>query len=396
MDHNPLRDGLRIEPAPGPTTLVIFGASGDLTRRKLLPALYRLSRGQRLPPRFSVIGVARSAFDDEGFREQWRQSLREFGHVEDPRDEVAESLAERLQYLSGELDDPSIYERLRERLASIGPDTGALFYLAIPPDAYSKVIAHLGQAGLSAEATPAAWRRIIVEKPFGRDLESARALNTLLHTHFKEDQVFRIDHYLGKETVQNLMVFRFGNGMFEPIWNRRYIDHVQITAAETVGVEQRAAYYDSVGALRDMVQNHLLQLLTLVAMEPPISFTADSVRDRKMDALLSVQPLVDESATAPAAAAPASVVRGQYLKGWVDGHEVQDISRRMVLVPRRRPRPTSHSNWRSTPGGGRACRSICEQESGCRSGRPRSRFSSSGRRSRSSRKSAPARWRPAC
>jgi glucose-6-phosphate 1-dehydrogenase len=320
MDQNPLRDGLRIEPAPGPTTLVIFGASGDLTRRKLLPALYRLSRGQRLPPRFSVIGVARSALNDDAFREQWRTSLKEFGHVEDPRDDVAESLAERLRYLPGELDDPSIYDRLREQIASLGPDTGALFYLAIPPDAYGKVIAHLGQAGLATEETPAAWRRIIVEKPFGRDLESARALNGLLHTHFEEHQVFRIDHYLGKETVQNLLVFRFGNGMFEPIWNRRYIDHVQITAAETVGVEQRAAYYDSVGALRDMVQNHLLQLLTLVAMEPPISFTAESVRDRKMDTLLSVQPLVDDSAAT--SSVPSTVVRGQYSDGWVDGREV--------------------------------------------------------------------------
>ena len=320
MDQNPLRDGLRIEPAPGPTTLVIFGASGDLTRRKLLPALYRLSRGQRLPPRFSVIGVARTPLDDEGFREQFRKSLREFAHVEDARDDVADSLAGRLGYIPGELDDPALYQLLRERLERDGTGNGVLFYLAIPPDAYAKVIEQLGRAGLSHEQPPSQWRRIIVEKPFGRDLTTARELNALLHAHFEEHQVFRIDHYLGKETVQNLLVFRFGNGMFEPIWNRRYIDHVQITAAETVGVEQRAAYYDSVGALRDMVQNHLMQLLTLVAMEPPTSFTADSVRDRKMDALLSVQPL-------------GAVVRGQYSAGWVDGHEVPGYREEKGVAP---------------------------------------------------------------
>ena len=290
---------------------MIFGASGDLTRRKLLPALYHLSRGQRLPHAFSVIGVARSPLDDEGFREQFRQSLREFAKS-DARDDVAGSLAARVHYMQGSLDDARLYQQLRDRLASIDGDAGVLFYLAVPPDAYATVIQRLGEAGLSTETDPSRWRRIIVEKPFGRDLASARALNALLHQHFQEHQVFRIDHYLGKETVQNLLVFRFGNGMFEPIWNRRYIDHIQITAAETVGVGQRAAYYDSVGALRDMVQNHLLQLLTLVAMEPPIAFTADSVRDRKMDALLSVQPLSEDDA-----------VPAQYSAGWVDGKEVK-------------------------------------------------------------------------
>jgi glucose-6-phosphate 1-dehydrogenase len=317
MDVNPLQDGLRIEPAPGPSTVVIFGASGDLTKRKLLPALYRLSKGQRLPSQFAVIGVARTPMDDEGFRQQFTASLHEFATDDDPGSaEVAQSLGARLHYIPGELDDANVYARLKARLADVATDAGVLFYLAIPPGAYATVIEHLGRAGLSKEQTPLAWRRIIVEKPFGHDLASARELNRLLHAHFSEHQVFRIDHYLGKETVQNLLVFRFGNGMFEPIWNRRYIDHIQITAAETVGIEQRAAYYDSAGALRDMVQNHLMQLLTLVAMEPPIAFTADSVRDRKMDALLSVQPLVDAHGRAP------GVVRAQYGKGWVDGHEV--------------------------------------------------------------------------
>ena len=307
---NPLRDGLRIQPAPGPTVLVIFGASGDLTRRKLLPALYRLSRAQRLPHAFSVIGVARSAIGDEAFREQFRASLAEFAKVS-KRDDVVDSLASQLHYIHGDLDDPQVYAQIAARLNSIGSNSGVLFYLAIPPDVYGTVIKRLGEAGLSSEADPARWRRVIVEKPFGRDLSTAQSLNELLHRFFAEPQIFRIDHYLGKETVQNLLVFRFGNGMFEPIWNRRYIDHVQITAAETVGVEQRAAYYDSVGALRDMVQNHLLQLLTLVAMEPPTAFTSDSVRDRKMDALLSVQPIEE-----------GDVVRAQYGPGWVDGSEV--------------------------------------------------------------------------
>ena len=320
MPGNPLHDGLRIEPTPGPTTLVIFGASGDLTRRKLFPALYHLSRGRRMPAQLAVIGVGRTALDDEAFRRQFIDSLKESAGPEAATDDVAKSLATRLSYVSGALDDPELYRRLQTRLKESDAAGGALFYLAIPPTVYATVIEHLGTSGL---ATPEGrgWRRVIIEKPFGTDLASARELNHLAHQHFHEEQVFRIDHYLGKETVQNLMVFRFGNGMFEPIWNRRYIDHVQITAAETVGVEHRAAYYEGAGALRDMVQNHLLQLLSLVAMEPPITFSAESVRDRKMDALLAVQPLV-ASASEAGAGADRSVVRAQYGAGWVNGTEV--------------------------------------------------------------------------
>ena len=313
MTTNPLIDGLRIENTPGPTTLVIFGASGDLTRRKLLPALYQLSRSNRLPARFAVIGVARSHFDDEAFRTQFRESLREFADVEGDGGEVAESLAARMFYVPGELSDPDLYRRIAARLDEIDGGEGVLYYLAIPPSVYGDVVSRLGEAGLSG-ADGAKWRRLIVEKPFGTDLASARELNAAIHKHFDERQVFRIDHYLGKETVQNLLVFRFGNGMFEPIWNRRYIDHVQITAAETVGVERRASYYEGAGALRDMVQNHLLQLLTLVAMEPPTAFTAESVRDRKMDALLSIQPVDAQPG--------GDVVRAQYSAGWVNGDEV--------------------------------------------------------------------------
>ncbi len=313
---NPLQDGLRIEPTPGPTVMVIFGSSGDLTRRKLLPALYRLSRGQRLPARFSIVGVARDDLGDEGLRTQFRASLREFAGVQE-EDEVARSLAERMHYVAGDFRDSSIYSRLAAKLAEIDSAGGVLFYLAIPPSGYVNVIEQLGAAQLTKAPPGPGWRRIIVEKPFGTDLRSARELNAIVHRHFDEEQVFRIDHYLGKETVQNLMVFRFANGMFEPVWNRRYIDHVQITAAETVGIERRATYYEGAGALRDMMQNHLMQLLALVAMEPPIAFTAESVRDRKMDALLSVQPLLDENGPQG-----SPVIRAQYGPGWVAGAPV--------------------------------------------------------------------------
>ena len=311
---NPLLDNLRIEPTPGATTLVIFGASGDLTKRKLLPALQSLSRGQRLPARFAVVGVGRTELSDGRFREQFQESLREFANVAPETDDVARSLQERLYYIAGDMDDPGLYNRLADRLRAIDGDDGVLYYLAIPPSVYATVVDRLGAAGLAA-APDHGWRRIIVEKPFGTDLASARHLNELLHRHFEEEQVFRIDHYLGKETVQNLLVFRFANGMFEPIWNRRYIDHVQITAAETVGVERRASYYEGAGALRDMVQNHLMQLLALVAMEPPTEFSAGNVRDRKMDALMAVQPAVTEEGA-------CATVRAQYREGWVDGREV--------------------------------------------------------------------------
>jgi glucose-6-phosphate 1-dehydrogenase len=293
---NPLLDGLRIEPTPEPTALVIFGASGDLTKRKLLPALYQLARSQRLPAQFRVLGVARTDWSDDGFRTHFHDSLKEFAGVEKP-DEVSAALASDLFYVSGEMDDPALYSRIAAKLAETGWPDGVLFYLAIPPAVYGQVVGRLGQANLVKPRTSAGWRRVIVEKPFGTDLSTARQLNVELHQHLDESQIFRIDHYLGKETVQNLLVFRFANGMFEPVWNRRYIDHVQITAAETVGVERRA----------------------LVAMEPPIRFSAENVRDRKLDALLSIQPLVPQNGDNGNA---RNIVRAQYTAGWVDGCEV--------------------------------------------------------------------------
>ncbi|HWT46011.1 MAG TPA: glucose-6-phosphate dehydrogenase [Vicinamibacterales bacterium] len=315
---NPLLDGLRIEPTPEPTVLVIFGASGDLTNRKLLPALYQLARGQRLPAQFKVLGVARTDWSDDAFRAHFHDSLKQFAGLAQP-DDVSTALASDLFYVGGEMDDPGLYSRIAAKISEPGWPDGVLFYFAIPPSVYGDVVKRLSEAGLVKPRTPAGWRRVIVEKPFGTDLKTARDLNAVLHQHLDEPQIFRIDHYLGKETVQNLLVFRFANGMFEPVWNRRYIDHVQITAAETVGVERRAGYYEGAGALRDMVQNHLMQVLTLVAMEPPIRFSAENVRDRKLDALLSIQPLVPQNGENGGA---NNVVRAQYTAGWVNGSEV--------------------------------------------------------------------------
>ena len=320
---NPLLDGLRIEPTPEPTAIVIFGASGDLTRRKLLPALYHLSRGQRLPARFAVVGVARSAMSDDEFRQQLHASLDEFAGLKAP-DQVSSALARNMSYVQGEMDDPALYDKLKACLTARGAQ-GILFYLAIPPTVYATVVERLSAAGLTR--ADGGWRRVIVEKPFGTDLSSARALNDLLHAHLDESQIFRIDHYLGKETVQNLLVFRFANGMFEPVWNRRYIDHVQITAAETVGVERRASYYEGAGALRDMVQNHLMQVLALIAMEPPIAFSAENVRDRKLDVLASIQPVIDDGN------GTGNVVRAQYESGWVNGAEVPGYREEEGVAP---------------------------------------------------------------
>jgi glucose-6-phosphate 1-dehydrogenase len=315
-DGNPLLDGLRIEPTPEPTALVIFGATGDLTRRKLLPAVYQLSRGQRLPARFNVVGVARSQMTDDQFRQHFHGSLAEFAGRDKP-DEVSTALAREFGFVQGEMDDPGLYKKITAKLAEMGCPDGVLFYLATPPTVYATIVEQLSAAGLTTPLTPEGWRRVIVEKPFGTDLSTARELNRLMHAHLDESQIFRIDHYLGKETVQNLLVFRFANGMFEPIWNRRYIDHVQITAAETVGVERRASYYEGAGALRDMVQNHLMQVLSIIAMEPPIAFSAENVRDRKHDVLASIQPVgIDRDAR------KSSAVRAQYAAGWVSGAEV--------------------------------------------------------------------------
>ena len=307
----------RVPLAPGPCALVIFGASGDLTKRKLLPALYYLAKSRLLPRDFAVVGAASTEYTAQAFRDKLRDELPQFVDGEFDAQRWAK-LEERLYYVAGSFDDPELYERLKAQLADCdarhGTAGNALFYLAVPPDLFATIVRRLGAAGMAAEEG-GRWRRVVIEKPFGRDLESAQALDREVRTVLAERQIFRIDHYLGKETVQNILVFRFANGIFEPIWNRRYVDHVQITVAETVGVEQRGGYYEKAGALRDMVPNHLLQLLALTAMEPPVSFEGEEVRDEKAKILHSLQPIEPEHVL-------SRTVRGQYGPGSCEGKPV--------------------------------------------------------------------------
>jgi glucose-6-phosphate 1-dehydrogenase len=269
------------------STIIIFGASGDLTERKLIPALHSLDCDGLLPKNVKVLGVARSEYSDEEFRQKLREGVQKHGRL---KPNVWENFSDRLFYMSGSYDDPQTYQRLKQRLDQDGEaGENALFYLAIPPAVYTPVIDHLGESGLNKRAN--GWSRIIIEKPFGRDLESARQLNQKVHAQFAEEQIYRIDHYLGKETVQNILAFRFANYIFESLWGRHYVDHVQITAVEDVGVGRRAGYYDNAGVVRDMIQNHLLQLMALTAMDPPAAMDAKSLRDEKVKVLQAVRPI---------------------------------------------------------------------------------------------------------
>lgn len=303
---------------PGACSVVIFGASGDLTTRKLMPALYALAEQKLLPRCFSIVGVARTDMGQDGFRRRMREAVEKFSRLGSVRDDVWMPLAQTMHYLSASVDDPTGIRRLRDVLARVdqtcGTEGNRLFYLATPPTAYAGIVRALGEAGLAAPET--GWGRIIIEKPFGRDLMSARELNRQVLEVFREPQIYRIDHYLGKETIQNILAFRFGNSIFEPLWNRRYVDHVQITASETVGVESRGGYYEKAGVLRDMFQNHLLQLFCLTAMEPPAAFAADAIRDEKVKVLRSVKPISLE-------AVEQIAVRGQYGRGTVGEGEVR-------------------------------------------------------------------------
>jgi glucose-6-phosphate 1-dehydrogenase len=290
-------------PKADTATIVIFGASGDLTQRKLVPALHTLSCRGLLSPETRVVGISRTEYTDEAFRERLREGVMAYSRAQTGPDicELWPTFAEHYGYMPGDLDDDGTYRRLEKRLGQTKQESGTednvLFYLAVPPMLYPMIVEHLGRAGLNS--SDAGWRRIIVEKPFGHDLESARKLNDQIHAVFDESQIYRIDHYLGKETVQNIITFRFANAIFEPLWNRNYIDHVQITVAEDVGVGHRAGYYEKAGVLRDMFQNHLMQLLTLTALEPPVDFEATALRDEKAKVLRAI-PDVAES------------VRGQY------------------------------------------------------------------------------------
>jgi glucose-6-phosphate 1-dehydrogenase len=316
-EENPLRHGRRMSRSPEPCVMVIFGGSGDLTRRKLVPALYNLSRERHIPGGFTILGLSRSPLSDLEYRQrllEWvdkaEEGLKSDADTWDP-------FAQGIHYIAADFRDPSTYKNIREALEEFdrrrGTSGNRIYYLATSPSDYVEIIRNLGAAGMVKEDEDGnGWVRIIVEKPFGRDLESARALNREVSAVFKEDQVYRIDHYLGKETVQNLLVFRFANGIFEPLWNRQYVDHVQITASENIGVGTRGAYYEEAGALRDMIQNHIMQLLTLVAMEPPPDFGPNSVRDEKAKVLRSIRPFTTEEADKYS-------VRGQYGPGFVAG-----------------------------------------------------------------------------
>ena len=301
-----------------PCAIVMFGASGDLARRKLLPSLYALARRSLLAPRFRLLGFARTAMNDEKFRDTAGVSLPkdgESGAVDEKRDDFLQ----HLEYMTGDYDDPAAFQQLADRLEQLDRENklggNRLFYLATPPAVYPRVVHQLEGAGLAKRKTGKSWTRLIIEKPFGHDGESARGLNEKVLSVFDESQVYRIDHYLGKQTVQNLLVFRFGNGIFEPLWNRNYVDHVEITAAESLGVERRAAFYESTGALRDMIQSHMLQLTSLVAMEAPATFDATAVRNEKIKVLQSIRPFTRETIW-------KSVVRGQYGPGTADGKSV--------------------------------------------------------------------------
>ncbi|MDQ1638212.1 MAG: glucose-6-phosphate 1-dehydrogenase [Pyrinomonadaceae bacterium] len=317
-NENPLRAGMRLERVAPPCVVVIFGATGDLTRRKLLPALYRLTEQRLIPAEFAILGTARQTMSDDEFRAHMQAAIKEFAADENFDELTWQSFAKRLFYIAGEFNDVELYTKLKSKLEEVDAECNTrgnrLFYLATAPDNFGLIAGQLGQAEL-ARPKEGSWTRIIVEKPFGHDLESARALNQELAEVFEEKQIYRIDHYLGKETVQNLLVFRFANSIFEPLWNRQYIDHIQITNAEGIGVEGRGGYYEKAGALRDMIQNHVFQVTSLIAMEPPASLSANGVRDEKIKAMQSVRPL-------PAEQIEKFTVRGQYGPGTVLGDTV--------------------------------------------------------------------------
>jgi glucose-6-phosphate 1-dehydrogenase len=300
-----------------PFSLVIFGASGDLAHRKLIPALWSLYAGRTLPEPFTIIGTGRTEMSDDAFRTKMREGVKQFARLKIPNDNVWSRFAASLSYVAGDPNAPELYAQLRETLEGAerrhGGTANRLYYLSTPPSLYAPITVQLGKAGLAEEQ--GGWTRIIIEKPFGHDLRSAQELNQLVTSVFREDQVYRIDHYLGKETVQNVLALRFANGILEPLWNRNHVAEVQFTVAEVVGVEGRGGYYEESGALRDMIQNHLLQVMCLVAMEPPVTFDAQAVRDEKSKVMQAIRPIDPDRVDAVA-------LRAQYASGFVDSRQV--------------------------------------------------------------------------
>ncbi|GAB2797345.1 glucose-6-phosphate dehydrogenase [Rhabdobacter roseus] len=310
-----------------PTIIVIFGATGDLTWRKLVPAMYNLYLDQWVDPHFAIIGVGRSEMSNEGFRSHLLDGINKFSRTGKAKPEVWEVFAQTIFYQKADYDQDSTYTSLKKQITALEDEWGGavnrVFYMSLPPQHVQQIATKVGEAGLAPDDK---LSRIVFEKPFGHDLESAKKLNQFLLTLFHECQIYRIDHYLGKETVQNIMAFRFANAMFEPLWNRNYIDHVQITVSEQLGVEDRGSYYDHAGALRDMIQNHLLQLLCLIAMEPPVSFDADEVRNRKVDVLHALRKISRDEVHHYA-------VRGQYGAGWIEGKKVPGYREEKGVLP---------------------------------------------------------------
>ncbi len=327
--ENVLREGLRLERVPDPAVLLLFGATGDLAHRKVIPALYQLWRTNLLPHEFMLMAIGRRPYDNETFRAEIRKALELHSRVLPIDTEGWESFAERISYERLDFDDPAAFDRLATHLDKVDTEHGTrgnrLYYLATQPSQFAEIVGQLGRVGLDHERHDGGWRRVVIEKPVGHDLESARKLNREVAKVFRESQVYRIDHYLGKETVRNLLVFRFGNGIFEPLWNRRYVDNVQITVAESIGIENRGAFYEQTGASRDVLQNHLLQLVSLVAMEPPATFEADALRDEKVKVLRAIDM--------ETADVRKHVVRGQYGPGWVAATEVPGYRREADVDP---------------------------------------------------------------
>jgi glucose-6-phosphate 1-dehydrogenase len=326
-NENPFQDPLRFERQVPECAVVIFGANGDLTKRKLMPALYRLAYDRRLSTGFAVVGSSRTPLTDDQFRENMRAAVKEFSEDTDFDTNVWQTFAQGLFYVAGDVGDPGLYDQLAQKLAAIENQrhTGGnvMFYLSTQPSQYAGISHGLGGAGLGKGT---GWRRLVVEKPFGHDLASARELSDRLHEVFNESDVYRIDHYLGKETVQNILAFRFGNGIFEPLWNRRYVNHVQITGAESIGVEDRGGYYEEAGALDDMIQNHLLQVMATIAMEPSASFQARSVRDERSKLLRSIRPMTPDEVR-------QNTVPGQYGPARIGGKDVPGYRQEKKVNP---------------------------------------------------------------